>query len=541
MGPLDQLRAELGRINTGLERKSFGSSKSMEKLAVEVERRFGIGIAPGKDLIAGAIREFHSSGQIETFRDLKLVCYGVATELFPDRFRLSHDPERIDELLRIVRGIRSQHRQYRRCYQALMTTYFEWKPEPSHEGPHLSWLAIRQLLREGIPSARHDEMPEWARAVIEHRNVFDEDPCEPYGKEILAGNVTRIRELFTTIGIARNSWLQVEVLIAAIQVACKLDDQYFRRHIEVLLNLLRENPAIQVLGVKYVLDRYARLDSHREHTALRVFAINLLGNPLLLSNAPRWVRISPEARKMVSDWIKLKLIEQFFELLSHDGATDSRRLQFWSEYVSLIENVWFVLGSGARGNLSPDFKKLRHLMGDQALNLEGATYGNNAFVMKIGKLIVVEFGETGNAAYLFDSRNLPFSLEGTLNLRNDLKNRRNLGNLKHVDGREKWPIRFRQAIREHTGIMGCAWGEGESTEGSTLNGWAQKATMHEVPDFERIFKAFCANRGLRVLDQRHTHGKLIVYADADNPKVSGTLGQWGFKFDRSTCTWMKDS
>lgn len=547
MGPLAQLRAELDRVNAKLLRATLSSSKSMERLAGEIEHRFGNGIAPQKDLIATATRQFHRSGHIESFRDAKLICYGISAEILPDRTSLLCAPELVGKLLDAVERFGPQSRKFRRCFQALMMAYFEYRPTPSEEGTHRSWMAIQRFLRVGVPSISHEPMPEWARKVLEHRNLFDEDPCERYGKEVLSGNVSRVRETFTAIGIARNSWLQVDIFIAAVRVACNSDDQHFIRYIDDLLSLLRENPAIQIWGVKYIIERYVRISPCREHTALRISAVNLLGNPLLVSNAPRWEGVSPDARRMVSDWIKLKLIEQFFELLSHDGATDSRRLRFWAEYVSLIENVWFVLGSGARGNVNPDFKKLRQLMGDQALNLEGATYGNNAFVMKIGKLIVVEFGETGNAAYLFDERNLPFTFEGTLHLRDDLKNRRNLGNLKHVDGHDKWENRFRQAIRDHTGVRDAAWGNGETSQQPTRHGRVEQEISRRVgrplrdSEFERLFKAFCTDRGLRFLDERTKRGKLTVYANADNPKISGTLGQWGFKFNRNTRTWTKDS
>lgn len=543
MNALDQLRTDLDRVNARLQRTSFGSTKSMEKLAAEVEHRFGSGIAPGKDLIAAAIRQFHNSGQVESFREAKLVCYGISTEVLPDRVLLLRHPELVGKLLDVVEKLCPWPRKYRRCFQALMTAYFGSRPDSSQTEEHRSWLAIRNFLRAGILSIRHEPMPEWAIRLIEHRNLFDDDPCEPYGAKVLDGNLPKIRETFSTIGIGRNSWIQTDIFMASVRAGCNSNDHQFRRYIDVLLRLLEENPGIQLLGLKSILNRYALIHSSPEHTALRVRVVGLLGNPLLTSNAPRWEGVLPDARKMVSNWIKLRLIEQFFELLSHDGATDSRRLQFWAKYVSLIENVWFVLGSGARGNLNPDFRKLRSLMGDQALNLDGATHGNNAFVMKIGRLLVVEFGETGNAAYLFDARNPPFPLQGALHLRDHLKNKRNLGSLNHVDGREKWEDKFRQAIKDQTGLMAMGWQDDEKRvqnkqwEGETK---PKLGGLSPPLEFERVFRAFCAEHGLRFQDRRLMGGKLVVYASADNQKISGTLSQWGFTFDRPIGPWTKE-
>ncbi|MDC8450658.1 MAG: EH signature domain-containing protein [Nitrospira sp.] len=310
----------------------------MEKLAAEVEHRFGSGIAPGQDLIAAAIRRFHNSGQVESFREAKLVCYGISTEVLPDRILLLRDPGLVGKLLDIVERLRLQPRKYRRCFQALMTAYFESRPDISKGEAYRSWLVIRKFLRAGTISIRHDPMPEWAVRVIEHRNVFDDDPCEPYGNKVLDGNLPKIREAFSTIGIGRNSWIQTDIFMASVRAACNSGDHQFRCYIDVLLRLLEENPRVQLLGLKSILNRYALIHSSPEHTALRVRVVDLLGNPLLISNAPRWEGVLPDARKMVSNWIKLKLIEQFFELLSHDGATDSRRLQFWGATVKRCVN-----------------------------------------------------------------------------------------------------------------------------------------------------------------------------------------------------------
>lgn len=544
MNALEQLRVELSQVNTRLRREGYGSVAPMAELARKVERRFRAGAAPEKDVIAAAVRKFSRSQQVESFRDVKLACFGIGTEVLPERIFLLRDHRLVEALLHLVGGLKSQPRKFRRCFQALMNAYFEYQPKDGDSEIRQSWNQIREFLSAGLPSIRHEAMPEWAETVVEHSNLFDDDPCARYGQAVLDGNLSYVRDVFTRIGIATNSWVQTDVFMGAVQTACDSNDQRFKSHIDGLLDLLRANPAIQFQGIKRILDRYARMDSHGEHAALRIFATDLLGNPLLISNAPRWDGVSSKARTMVSDWLKLKLIGQFFELLSHDGATASRRVKFWAEYVSVIENVWFVLGSGARSNWNPDFKKLRSLMGDQALNLEGATSGNNAFVMKIGRLLVVEFGETGNAAYLFDGGNPPFALRRALHLRDDLKHTRNLGNLKHVDGHEKWEEKFRRTIAEHTGITreNVSYGVGNPTPSNgRRTGLAEHSGGVFAPrEFDQLLRSFCAERGLRFVDQRAKGGKLLVYANADNPKISGTLGQWGFKFERRNGVWVKD-
>jgi hypothetical protein len=527
MNALDQLRRQLSDVNKKHSRETFGSLKPMAELAFKVEQRFGGNVAPEKDAITKAVRQFAKSRQVESFRDAKLICYGIAIEVLPERILIISNQDLVLELLKAVESFREEPRRFRRCFQALMTAYFEYRPESKlngHSQAFQSWENIRDFLRSGLPSLSHEPMPAWAKEVSKHPNLFTNDPCSRYGAEVLGGNLNNVQNTFHLIGIAANSWIQTTLLLATVQTACASNNETFKGYVDTLLALLSATPAIKLSGLKDILNRYARINSPKEHRALRATAIELLGNPLLVSNAPRWDTISVEAKKMVSDWLKLQLIEQFFELLSHDGATDKRRVKFWAEYVSVIENVWFVLGPRARSNWDPDFKKLRSLMGDQALNLDGSTSGNNAFVMKIGRLLIVEFGETGNAVYLFESENPPFVFRDTLHLRRDLKHSRNLGTLNHVD---RWEERFRHAIYELT----------NRRIENQRNGFDETSTPE---NFERLLKAFCAERGLRYNDRRSSGGKLFVYADALNPKISGTLGQWGFVFDRRNRLWAKD-
>ena len=202
----------------------------------------------------------------------------------------------------------------------------------------------------------------------------------------------------------------------------------------------------------------------------------------------------------------------------------------------------------ARGHavVPPDFRTLWALIGDQAVNLEGATSENNAFVMKIGDLLIVEFGKTGNAAYLFDATNPPFQLHGSVHLKNDLKHRRKLGSMDHRDGHELWEHKFRRTITEHTSIRNenpfvTHRSKGARPSEETQSSLSNPAGGVFMPNnFEHLFKSFCAERGLRFKDWRATGGKIIVHVNADNPKISGTLGQWGFKFDRRAGVWMKD-
>jgi hypothetical protein len=104
---------------------------------------------------------------------------------------------------------------------------------------------------------------------------------------------------------------------------------------------------------------------------------------------------------MIEGWIKRRLIKDFFELLAHDGGADLRRLNYWLKWEPMISDMWFVLGTDARSNRSQAFEDLRKRMVGRKRSLYDPNAQNNAFVMRIGPLLVIEFGVTGNACYVF--------------------------------------------------------------------------------------------------------------------------------------------
>ena len=56
--------------------------------------------------------------------------------------------------------------------------------------------------------------------------------------------------------------------------------------------------------------------------------------------------ISPR-REMVEGWLKLRLIKDFFALLSEDQDIDGRRLKYWLRFEPLVDEMWFALGPRA--------------------------------------------------------------------------------------------------------------------------------------------------------------------------------------------------
>lgn len=76
-------------------------------------------------------------------------------------------------------------------------------------------------------------------------------------------------------------------------------------------------------------------------------------------------------------------------------------MRFWPQFVPVISDIWFAMGSYAHDNRDPKYLKLRQRIGrERILKFAGSSYTNNAFIMRIGPFYLIEFGQKGRAAYL---------------------------------------------------------------------------------------------------------------------------------------------
>ena len=95
-------------------------------------------------------------------------------------------------------------------------------------------------------------------------------------------------------------------------------------------------------------------------------------------------------------------------------------------------------------------------MEDRLLNLQSAgSRDNNAFIMCIGNYVVVEFGLTGNACFIFRRDKLPFRLSGQVNGdASGLKSPDYIERLLHIDTKDgTWERNFQKTISRLTSIQ----------------------------------------------------------------------------------------
>jgi hypothetical protein len=539
-----QLSHDLALSLRGLTARALGSSAEMKRVAETMVEKFGAGTAPEAGAIEAAVTNFFSTGQIGDFRNLKLICYGMAHQTAVRRERVLDIELLTSKVLTTVAAFQPKVRQFRRCYQGLLSVYLSRHPDKD-SNPHMRgcWEKLREFLRRHISHLGSDSRkPDWAVALADNPELFTTTPCVRFGKAMLEGDKSQFDQVCARLNVGMTAWLREEAVLAAIDTAISPPEcAKMKTRLPALVGMLRTAPMVRSKGAARLLNAYANLPEHPQQIDLRNEAFELFGNPLLSANLPRWRDINDNAQGMVADWLKLSVIKQFFELLSHDGMTDPRRVNFWSTYVPIIENIWLLLGPSAQG---PDFRKLRELLGDHSLSLTGGSRTNNAFIMKIGQHYVIEFGESGHATYIYNQNSLPFALNGTLHLSADLKQGRT--KLEHRDGLQKWEEKFRSGLRlppPHQVQLGAIQVETRNRPDPRTG--VQTPTRVggvSTPDnFNALFRNFCAERGLRYEDKRHRGGVLIVYADSSHHRISGTLGQWGFRYDAHRECWIKRS
>jgi hypothetical protein len=524
-----------------------------------------------RDLQLEAVQHFWTSQRVETLKDARLVSFGIALPVGPRRLRVIEDEERFPALLDGVDRYLPAPRQYRRCYQGLLSGYFTYDPH-GNEVPltgRKNWHSLRQYLSNRSKRiVDGDRNPQWVDSLQQHTAIFSDTPCAPYGAALLAGNKSEVDELREVLNISDSSWFMRELFLAQVEAAVQRSDPDFLEILYRLLDLLKENEIIRDDGLALVLNRFARLRPPPLVLPLRDAAVNWWGNPWLQSNSMRWGRATSEARAMVTEWLKLEFIEAFFTLLAEEKSGDSRRLAFWKRYVHAIEDIHFGLGTDAQNSKAPDFVALRKKMNGLIVPLNDPIGSNNAFIMRMGRVVIVEFSGYSNACYGYDAtESLPFKYDRPVvmpvNAKNSLKHSTRKLWLTHKDGRHgrKWEEKFEETLGNDYKIRPLS----ASVQREVLDGRpdhvvqqvprppaqpttnrnrrsdpvAEVSAWRTVKYTRETLSRFARAFNLGIDDLTDKNGNLWVRADDAHIGVNEVLLAWGFEFKNAQKGWWK--
>ena len=556
MNDLERLREKLSlSFEHSLGVTYWGQPQLMTKALAEVKKVFD---APTSEMpersIAKVLAGYRSSGMLQSFLDLKYACFGVG-QRFADGWCLLNDDQLFGKLLDHVDGLLPEPRRFRKGYQGLLSSYFSYSIftcEYKKNWELLSGYLLKrlQVAKQATPAYG------WLNLLEEHSNLLGPKPCERYVQEVRKGNSEVIHQMLQEgLGVPRESWVWQELILSQVEVACSLDDQNFNNDLERLLKMLGANSThainLVIRCVAMLVSRYTRCSSKPEHPALCDAAVSHIGNPWLKRTA--WdAHVKTEdgqpheaAREMVNGWIKRRLIKDFFEILSDDGSADQRRLNYWLRFEPVVGDMWFALGPYASKHPSPDFKDFRNRAKGRLLKLEvPGVPQNNAFIMRLGSVTVVEFGSRGNATYVYRSEGLPFDLnkswingDGT-----GLKNLQVGERLFHRDfdsTGEKWEEKFDETLcplidfwpTKRRDVRRRAITKPQSVTIITKPAFPQ---VNSVSNLEVKVKDLCKKLRFSMKDQRAAGGAFwVMYYSENCPE----LKQLGFRFKPGKGWW----
>jgi hypothetical protein len=394
---------------------TFGDTRVMSRVLKEIRRELGGSEGrPSEDLLVQAITKFETRGETDTFTELKYVCYGAETPIGPQKYRIIEDKKSLELLLKAVEKRNSK--QLRRCFQGLLSSYFRFNPkDPANHLGSNNWMQLKDFLKSKLQlihqaSSARGTVPEWLLTLSEHKNLLDENPCKRYAESLTRGNTQELKEVCDGLGIESSSWVWNEAFLAFVQTVCAMRDEPFVEHLNGVLELVNGKgqihlpEAMAIEATAQCVIRYSKSTNTIEHPFLRDTCVRKIGNPML--EQTKWdafVNFEP-ARQMVTSWLKQQLIKDFFELLAQDGAADIRRLNYWLKWEKYITDMWFFLGEMALKDQRVAFKDVRERMGGSIRHLdESARPENNAFVMRIGEFLVIEFSTKNNAMFIYQA------------------------------------------------------------------------------------------------------------------------------------------
>lgn len=524
-----------------------------------------------KDQQEEAISRFWASQRLDNLKDARLVSFGIVLPMGPQSVRVIEDLVRFPALLDGVDQFLPKPRQYRRCYQGLLSGYFAYDPDRKGTPPvgRANWETLRTYLGDRAKQTIDDRHnPAWVDSLQQHPTLLSTDPCGRYGPPMLNGDRAEVEELRSTLNISDASWFMRRLFLAQINAATRLSDLEFLAVLERVLAMVRDNDIIRDKGLALVLDRHACIRPPPLRVPLRDAVVNRWGNPWLDRNSMRWGGVTKPARAMVTEWLKLEFIEAFFTLLAEEQTGDSRRLEFWKRYVHAIDSIHFALGTDARTSKMPDFVKLRNKMDGLSVRLEDAARTNNAFIMQMGPVVIVEFGGYSNACYGYDAtRPLPFDygqpVVTGVNAGNSLKHSDHLLKWRHQDGIHgwgKWEQRFEAELAERFNIRPNTSTSDPRVPPQARPTTADQPTRTESPPStqtpplparantvlraamtttyrRQALSVLAAKFELRIDDLTADNGNLWVRTDDSNRDINTILLRWGFQYRAGKGWW----
>jgi hypothetical protein len=519
--------------------------KALTKVIADLEKSLGNPGAdrPHRDRVIEAVVDFRRTLELKPFSRARLVCFGICEPVSNARDLLIDDERLFARTLELLKAYSERPHLYRRCYFGLLTNYFKYDPESdlATVAGQSNWRMLRSYLSNGMKLLLGPgEEREWVSVLRNHANLLTDNPLDRYGREALKGESRELKSVREGLGIEDTSWVFSRLVNAAISAVVAETDNGFIGHLQSALRLLAQKTFYQREGVARLVNRYAEMNQTPVHADLRDAALDVFGSPWVDSRNSAWGRVTKEGRTMIRQWVSLKLMTHFFEILSGDPNTDHRRLEFWRGYHKQVGVIYIALGRRANASRSPDMNQLRMLVGDHKLDLVGEAAGNNAFLMRMGNVYALEFGMKGSACFIFRAKDLPFEPKGAVRLDRSVLREASVARLTHNDMMAgTWEQQFSEELKRLGLVADDKMGRPARRSQRKADGEGGAASYDASRYSWAALAAFADIHGLSLRDMTPQGGRVWVSGASRTGPIASQLTAWGFTWAEARGAWYR--
>ena len=378
-----------------------------------------------------------------TKRDLKNLAWSLSKKLPNYEEKLLFTPVGV-RLIDYFKQLGIDQLQF--VYFPLLYSYFSFQAKELEKQPD-SWVQLRNILNtnKSLVFKNSTRRKRWMTTLIDNSEVLTTEPTKKFVREFLQdSNDNTVAYELESLRISANSWFWDDLIRSAIKSIKTMNEDEYLQNIPRFLVLLEKNKIYTTTILAALLERYASTSQREKaHEVLKHLALDQWGNPQYESSAG-WNNVNADTKKMVIQWFVRADLEAFFKLFSR--TADVNRFNYWIKFIDQISFSQIFLGPEALYSQRHEHMSFRHLNRGRLKELIGSTPSNNAFLLKIDNVYVIDFSDTGNACFLFNI--LPYKeISPKIHVR-DLKNYTHKGYIDKLGHIGSWGERFDQRLAE---------------------------------------------------------------------------------------------
>jgi hypothetical protein len=301
-----------------------------------------------------------------------------------------------------------------RCLYGMVSSYFaEWRTMKNPD-------SVEGLLMSVF--ARHDVKNPVVQKWLASTALFSGKGADFLSEEICADQKA-VDDVLRQHYVGPLTKLGMSARASAARSACEYlrraevrrDNEWSLRYLQwvtekVLSDLTLPDAFSEAVSSLILSDSAKRSEGFQR--ALRSYIQNhkRLGDPRLRESARNWRPIAPEAAQRYLSWLARDSIIFFFNTILPNNSENQRRKDFWLRYHDRIKDFQVAVSEADVWRIKANQKSTDLLYYSRVTHPT-----TSAFLMEFegygGHFLVIEFSETGNAAYIykiadFESRRL---------------------------------------------------------------------------------------------------------------------------------------